>query len=218
MPTFEYRIYRQDNGLAYSVQMLTGAKLRFPVEMAVGGERHGLGFLVKVEQLEGFPLERPTLVQARYFWSPSQGGALLLAPGLSANKPQSYESALGLALSPSFEKQCLSCHGQPHTLGAGKQGGVRCESCHGPGSLHLAAAGMGQVKEGIDNPGRLSADASIEICARCHAGFGRHIDAAPDDLLIANQVQALRASECFISEWPIFLLYLLSRSARRVTR
>jgi tetratricopeptide (TPR) repeat protein len=200
----EYRIYRRDIGLAYSMQTPNGLKKTFPVEIVMGGEHHGMGFLLKVEQIEGFPLDRPTLIQARYFWSFKQSGALVLAPGSSADTPHSYESALGLVLSPGFEKQCLTCHGQPHTLGADEQGGVRCESCHGPGSSHLAAAGRGKPKEGIINPRRLSPDAGIEICAQCHAGFGRHIDPAPDDLLIANQVQALRASECFIQSGRSF--------------
>jgi len=202
-PVFDYRIYRQDDGLAYSVQMPKGTKLRFPVEIVMGGERHGLGFLVKIDQIDGFPIARPAFIQARYFWSFSRG-ALVLAPGLSADKPQSFESALGLALSPTFEKQCLACHGQPRTLGAGGQGEVHCESCHGPGSLHLAAVGQGQPTKGIVNPRRLSPDDSVEVCVQCHAGFGRHIDPAPDDLLIANQVQALRASECFIQSGRSF--------------
>jgi Flp pilus assembly protein TadD len=200
----EYRIYRRNTGLAYSLQTPNGLKQTFPVEIVMGGERHGMGFLLNVEQIEGFPLERPTLIQARYFWSFKQSGALVLAPGLSADTPRTYESALGLVLSPSFEPQCLTCHGQPHTLGAGKQGGIRCESCHGPGSAHLAAVGKGAPAEGIINPRKLSPDASIEICGQCHAGFGRHIDPAPDDLLIANQVQAMRASECFIQSGRSF--------------
>ncbi len=203
-PSSEYRIYREDGRLTYSVQSPKGTRLRLPIEIVMGGERHGLGFLARLDQIEGFRLSRPTLVQARYFWSFSQGGALVLAPGLSAETPRSYESALGLVLSPSFERQCLTCHRQPHTLGAGEQGGVRCESCHGPGSLHLLAISRGQPSMGIINPRKLSPDQSIEICAQCHAGFGRHIDAAPDDLLIANQVQALRASECFIQSGRSF--------------
>ena len=202
-PGFDFRIWRQDDGLAYSAQVPKGQKLTFPVDIVMGGERHGLGFLIKVGELEGFALPRPALIQARYFWSFKQN-ALVLAPGLSADLPHSYESALGLVLSPSFETQCLTCHGQPNTLGAGKNGGVHCESCHGPGSAHLAAVGKGQPGDSIINPRKLSADESIQICAQCHSGFGRHLDPAPDDLLIANQVQALRSSECFIQSGKSF--------------
>src|SRR5439155_225027 len=80
------------------------------------------------------------LIQARYSWSFSQN-KFVLAPGCPVEKPHSYETAFGIVLSPAFERRCLECHGQPNTLGAGKNGGVHCESCHGPGSQHLVAGG-----------------------------------------------------------------------------
>jgi tetratricopeptide (TPR) repeat protein len=187
---WNYKLFNQNDKLTYSVQAPSAATVALPVAAVLGGRRHGLGFLMKVDQVAGLPLVRPALVQARYFWSFNQG-ALVEAPGLPENQPQSLESGLGLVLSPSFEKQCLACHGEPRTLGAGKQGGVRCESCHGPGSQHAAGGS-------ILNPAKLGAQQSIAICAQCHAGFGRHIDPEPGDLLIANQVQALQTSECFI--------------------
>ena len=115
----EYKVQSQGNNLMYLAEKPAGPKLTVPVETVVGGERHGLGFLFKVEEIGGFPLERRALVQARYFWSFKNGGELVLAPGLSTNTPWSIENILGLVLSPGFEKQCLTCHGQPNTLGAG---------------------------------------------------------------------------------------------------
>ncbi|HZQ52658.1 MAG TPA: peptidylprolyl isomerase [Bryobacteraceae bacterium] len=172
---WNYQVFNQNGKFTYSIQTAnTGVTL--PVEVVMGGERHGLGFLAKIDRIADLPLARPALVQARYFWSFKQG-ALVEAPGLPEHQPHSFESALGLVLSPAFEKRCLACHGEP-------QRGVRCESCHGPGSQHVA--------------GRAILNESTAICAQCHAGFGRHIDPEPDDLLIANQVQALQTSECFI--------------------
>ena len=185
----DYRIFNQNGKLTYSLRT-SNTNITLPVEVVMGGERHGLGFLAKMGQIGDLPLARPALIQARYFWSFKQG-ALVEAPGLPENQPPSLESGLGLVLSPAFEKKCLVCHGEPHTLGAGNQGGVRCETCHGPGSQHLAGGA-------ILNPGKLAPGQSIAICAQCHAGFGRHIDPEPGDLLIANQVQALQTSECFI--------------------
>ncbi len=172
--------------------------LHFPVDVVMGGERHGLGFLFRLESLDGLPLARAPLIQARYFWSPARA-SLLLAPGLEAHAASSsYETAIGLVLSPAFEVRCLTCHGKPHTLGAGESGGVRCETCHGPGWQHLQAVAKGKAPAGIVNPGKLGTEESIAVCGRCHTGFGRFIDPAPDDLLIANQVTAMQKSECFI--------------------
>ncbi|MGH9581620.1 MAG: tetratricopeptide repeat protein [Bryobacteraceae bacterium] len=196
-PSISYEIRRAKHGLLYSVDLPGRRPVTLPVQIVMGGKRHGLGFLVRISQIGGVPLQRAPLVQARYFWNLNRE-SLFLAPGLAAAKPHSLEDALGLVLSPDFEKRCLTCHGEPGTLGAGKEGGVHCETCHGPGSNHLLDIAKGQPSGGIINPAALSTRASIAICAECHAGFGRHLDPSPGDLLIANQVTALEHSECFI--------------------
>jgi Flp pilus assembly protein TadD len=192
-----YEIKREGATLANVVEFPAGTRISLPVGIAMGGRRHGLGFLIPVKEFEGIPLARPALIQARYAWSPERE-KLLIAPGCSSAKPLSLESALGLVLSPTFENRCLSCHGQPDLLGSGKQGGVHCESCHGPGSEHLAAIGRGTPQQGIVNPRRLPVEDSIAICARCHVGLARFSDPSPDDLLVADQVRALKSSECFL--------------------
>ena len=191
-----YEFGRSGGALMYSVSIRDGRKMTLPVETSLGGRRHGLGFLIPVREIDGTPLARPALIQARYAWSPEKE-KLLLAPGCSTARPQSLESALGLVLSPTFETRCLSCHGQPNLLGSGKDGGVRCESCHGPGQSHLAAIGRRNPRQGIINPARLSTEDSIAVCARCHVGLTRFSDPSADDLLIANQVRAIKSSECF---------------------
>ena len=192
-----YRFERKAGNFSYSVNFRNGFRLTLPVDILLGGQRHGLGFLVSLRQVGGLPLQRPALVQARYAWSPEKR-KLLLAPGSIATGSGSLESALGLVLSPTFEVRCLKCHGQPNTAGTGKGGGVHCESCHGPGSDHLKLLGRGNSKDGIVNPKRLSTEDSIAVCAGCHVGLTRFSDPSPDDLLIANQVRAMKGSECFL--------------------
>ncbi len=198
-----YDLTRISDSLAYSVDLPSGRRLTLPVEISVGGQRHGLGFLLSVKEIDGTPLARPALVQARYAWSPERK-KLLLAPGCSAAKPLSTEPALGLVLSPTFESRCLSCHGQPNLLGTGKNGGVHCESCHGPGSGHLAAIAHGNPNQGVINPRRLSNEESIAICARCHVGLTKFSDPSADDLLVANQVRAIQSSECWVQSGKAF--------------
>jgi tetratricopeptide (TPR) repeat protein len=198
-----YRLKRNGELLTYSISRPGERSISLPVSLLMGGQRHGLGFLVSIKEVEGIPLVRRALVQARYEWSPEKK-LLLLAPGCSATKPQSVESALGLVLSPTFESRCLSCHGQPNLLGTGSSGGVHCESCHGPGSRHLAAVSRGKPEQGIINPKRLSNEDSIAVCARCHVGLARFSDPSPDDLLVANQVRAIKNSECFLQSGKAF--------------
>ena len=192
-----YAFKRVGPTLNYSVDLAPGRTFSLPISIFVGGRRHGLGFLVPVREVEGIPLARPALVQARYAWSPEKN-KLLLAPGCPATKPASIESALGLVLSPAFELRCLSCHGQPGSSGSGDKGGVHCEACHGPGSSHLLAIAKGTPRQGILNPKHLSLEDSMAVCARCHVGLTKFSDPSPRDLLVANQVRAIQSSECFV--------------------
>jgi len=198
-PPLLFEIRRLKDGFVYSVEMPQQPKVTLPVRVIMGGKRHGLSFLARIDQFEGIPLARPALIEARYVYGSVQN-ALALSPGFPTEKPSSYPVAFGSVLSPTFETRCLTCHGEPNTLGAGKEGGVHCESCHGPGELHLQAVTTGNLSAGLGfiDPRKLTPAQSLEVCAQCHTGF-RHIsDPFPDDLLISAQVAALRNSECFI--------------------
>jgi tetratricopeptide (TPR) repeat protein len=199
-----YKVRRNGNAYQCSLALPDGRHTTLPVETIVGGSRHGLGFLIRVNDVDGMPLARSALVQARYAWSLTQS-KLLLAPGCSAAKPDTYEAAVGLTLSPTFESKCLTCHGVPKADGAsGKTGGIHCETCHGPGSAHIVAVGKGNPRGGIVNPGRRSAEQSISKCAQCHVGLARFSDPSPEDLLVANQVRAIENSECFLQSGKAF--------------
>lgn len=178
------------SGLEFEASLPGHAPVKAPVEQVVGGERHGLSFLARVRNIEGAKLARAPLVETRYLHSTHEN-ALVLSPGFPEERPSSYESLVGRALSPSFEKKCLDCHGQPEAAGAA--GGVHCESCHGPGRAHLESVAAGKPHAGIAN-----IRPSIDTCAHCHSGFSVLSDPIPDDLLISNQVNALKNSECYV--------------------
>ena len=193
----EYEVRREDDHFVFSTAVPDASKVTLPVKVIMGGDRHGLSFLASINNLGGLPLERAALIEARYVYN-TPHRVLALSPGLPAEKPRSYETAFGRVLSPTFEVKCLTCHGEPETLGAGKQGGVQCESCHGPGSQHVEAISQGKTGTGIINPRKLTADQSLEVCAPCHGGFSYQADPLPKELLVSSQVPALRHSECFI--------------------
>ncbi len=189
---------RRGNQFEYSAQLPDGKNLTLPVEVVMGGSRHGFSFLSRLDKLgTTFTLDRPALIEARYAYSPSLH-SLVVSPGFALEKPRTFEDAIGNVLSPTFEQKCLQCHGKPGTLGAGHEGGVRCESCHGPGFQHLAAVGKGTPQQGVISPAHLSPDQQLELCGACHTGFTYQSDPLPQDLLVSNQVNALRRAECFI--------------------
>jgi tetratricopeptide (TPR) repeat protein len=193
--SFEMR--RLGDAIEVSSEKSAGEKIAIPVRVVMGGRRHGLSFLAGIDELDGIPLERPALVEARFAWS-AKHGELVLSPGFPEEAPRTLDTALGIALSPTLEKKCVTCHGEPSAYASGKTGGVHCENCHGAGSDHLLAVGRKAPREGIVNPARLDADARMAVCAQCHTGFSRQSDPLPDDLLVSNQVNALSNSECFI--------------------
>jgi predicted CXXCH cytochrome family protein len=193
----EYEIQRQSGGFVFSATMPGGAKTTLPVKVIMGGERHGLSFLLSIDKLGAIPLERSALIEARYVYNwPNQ--ALAISPGLSTGEPGSYEDAYGRVLSPGFQERCLTCHGEPGTLGAGTHGGVECESCHGPGLEHVQAVRQGKPATGMVNPNKLAADQRLDTCSHCHIASSDRSDPLPKELLISSQVVALRNSECFI--------------------
>ncbi len=196
-PVWTFELERNHADFNVSLSRGSSDKVTAPIKIVMGGQRHGLSFLASIDQLGGIPLERPALIEARYAWSTAHR-QLVLSPGFPSNPPRTLDTAWGIALSPTLEKRCVTCHGEPSALASGKSGGVHCESCHGPGSSHLAAAAGNNPRQGIVNPAKLEADARMAVCAQCHTGFSFQSDPLPDDLLVSNQVNALSNSECFI--------------------
>ncbi len=192
-----YEVRRVNGKLEFSVAKAGKATQRYPVEAMVGGKRHGNSFLLRVGEVDGIALERPALIEARYVVS--RLGPLILSPGFPKETPSNHEDELGRILSPTFERRCLTCHGEPHTLGAGDHGGVRCESCHGPAAAHVNAVGRGDSSSAA-RPQHLDAANDMEVCAQCHSGLSTsdHPDPMPEDTIVARQVPGLRKSECFI--------------------
>ena len=194
-PALAYEVRSSRGKLEVSIAEPAGVNTVLPVQAVIGGNRHGVSFLAQVRELSGSHLVRPTLVEARYAYSPR--GSLILSPGFHTEKPASLESAMGRVLSAGFEQRCLSCHGKPGTLGAGEHGGVRCESCHGPAANHVDSLTVAGAKPILPEP--LAGPKSIAVCAQCHTGLSNinHADPVPGDLLVSSQVPALQHSECF---------------------
>ena len=81
----------------FSVEVQGKPKLTVPVQATIGGERHGISFLLALNQLGGIPLARPALLEARY--ALSHTGPLVLSPGFNKAQPADREDELGRTLS-----------------------------------------------------------------------------------------------------------------------
>ena len=195
-PEIAYAVKRNGQSLRFQVQMPGRPELDFGVEAIIGGERHGVSFLVRVADIEGSALPRPRLVEARYFHY-AQQKQLALELGFPEEKPMNYETAVGRLLTPRLEQRCFDCHGAPRTSGTRVEIGVTCEHCHGTGQPHLNALKAHARDLAMWNPNRLPVTERMQPCAQCHAGSSIIEDPMPDDALISDQVTALKNSECW---------------------
>ncbi|MBI2470114.1 MAG: carboxypeptidase regulatory-like domain-containing protein [Planctomycetes bacterium] len=75
----------------------------------------------------------------------------------------------------SFEQNCEGCHvtglgvtrnADGEFVSSSKETGISCESCHGPGELHVSEGG-GKSRH-IVNPEYLATDRGNEVCGQCH--------------------------------------------------
>ena len=75
----------------------------------------------------------------------------------------------------SFEQNCEGCHvtglgitrnADGEFVSGSKEMGISCESCHGPGGLHVSEGG-GKASH-IVNPEYLATDRGNEVCGHCH--------------------------------------------------
>jgi Tfp pilus assembly protein PilF len=138
-----------------------------------------------------------------------------------------------------IETECMTCHnGLPEPLAGSLNGyeavalGIDCERCHGPGAEHVRQKLAGQLVDTaheidytIVNPGKLSLEAQLDLCQRCHLqgiavtnDGSDWFDFQPGDrikehwnvflpdfaggnggFLMASQAERLRKSACFVS-------------------
>ena len=96
--------------------------------------------------------------------------------------PPGFENGVNTRFSRKIGLECMTCHNAYPDFVMGSEnkfahvpGGIDCERCHGPGSIHVAQRSTGSTVDtskyidySIVNPAKLSVDAQFDICQRCH--------------------------------------------------
>jgi hypothetical protein len=141
------------------------------------------------------------------FFTKSQ--SLDVTPGQSPAVPANLLEAVGRAMPLEETRQCFACHTLASTTKgqfspAGSIPGVNCESCHGPGARHVAAASAHAEKRGsglIFNPASLSRIDSVDFCGACHRTWQDVVSATVNSPPLVNVRFApyrLENSQCWI--------------------
>lgn len=213
-----YRVYRDGHSLHHAEWLGDDDELKndYTVRYLIGSGRHTRSYLVEAD---GFLVESPlTWYASRKAWG--------MSPGYDRPDHQGFERAA--------DEGCLFCHagrveaveGSLHRLKIHEQA-IGCESCHGPGSLHVAhhkdnAGATGERDNTIVHPGRLSRALQESICAHCHlrgeatvavrgrkptefrpglplSDFQVHyrFDATDSEMKVVGHVEQMRASRCW---------------------
>ena len=145
---------------------------RVPIDWAFGAGDQAVTFVSQ--------LDENTYVESRFSYYTRARG-LDLTPGHPAKPKTKWPDAAGVVYR-TFDPdavilRCFQCHSTgplslgPHMEIVPAELGVRCETCHGPGEAHVDAALIGNLsaaRGAIQNPGRMSAAAEIELCGDCH--------------------------------------------------
>ena len=140
------------------------------VDFVMGSGNHGRTYLHLTS--------RGTLQQLPLGWYSEKGGYWAMAPGF--DRPDYPGSTRVVTY------ECMFCHNaypaipKAHDeVGALPQfdtplpEGIDCQRCHGPGQMHVEAAGKpgapaAEIRAAIVNPKRLSPDREMEVCMQCH--------------------------------------------------
>jgi tetratricopeptide (TPR) repeat protein len=164
-----FEVHNQDGKLYQSEYQTDAAghevfRNTHAIDWIVGANANGLGALIRHDD---YLFEAPLSYYAK-------AGAWELSPG--------YQNG-DYGFSRSIAPGCIFCHsGRPQPVAGsdGKYGNpaftqeaIGCENCHGPGSAHVQAMGLGDsYARGKDptivNPGNLSPALANDICMSCH--------------------------------------------------
>lgn len=161
-----YRVYRKGGQLRHreTIPDPEGGEVvlgDYPAAYTIGSGEHSRSYLIEVD---GFLVESPlTWYASKNAWD--------LSPG--------YDRPFHAGFTRPTNEGCIHCHaGRLETVGESyhrltfHEQKIGCESCHGPGSLHVEFRNSAAVAKGPDrtivHPGRLSRELNEAVCARCH--------------------------------------------------
>ncbi len=163
----EYRVFREGEELRQleTLRNPDGTSLvsaEHPITYVIGSGHHSRSYLV---EREGFLVESPmTWYAAKQDWA--------MSPGYDRPYHDGFERLVDVG--------CIYCHaGRVETVEHNRfrlalhEQTIGCESCHGPGSVHVAAREADPTRRTgedltIVTPSRLDRNLAEAVCGQCH--------------------------------------------------
>jgi hypothetical protein len=193
---YRYQILPDPDGLRVHIDNGTDL-MDLPLEWAFGAGRQAVTFVTRVNQ-DWYVEHYASWYNATKSYGPT--------PGQGDLHPRNMQEAAGVLYKISDPQSgiqgCFECHSTGPVSFDAKgevrvaENGVRCESCHGPGSAH--AADPRHHKPG--NPARLSASKLNDFCGQCH-----RMPAARNVTIDWNYAWNVRHQPVYLSQSRCFL-------------
>lgn len=166
-------------------------KRSLPLHLALGSGKVGITFI-------SF-LSKESTLEARMSYFPPHS-LWDMTPG--QEKPKKGDDVFGHVRTGKDAQRCVRCHSvtlpRDGLLPKTKFFGVGCESCHGPGKAHVAAAQAGNLSDlRMEKLGSWKSARLNDLCGKCHRTVKDVADVPPHPALTVRfQPVGLARSRC----------------------
>jgi tetratricopeptide (TPR) repeat protein len=175
-----------------AVTTVAGTAFRAVVEYALGANHQGRSFVAR----EGGGQVRELRI-SQYPGAP-EWDRTMEHPAVPPDEP----GFLGRPITAEAARKCLNCHAtnfraawEPGSRSEGRDRGIGCERCHGPGGNHRAAIETHFSEPAIARPRLASAPQVVALCGDCHRASNKTTSA--DASFVRYQASGLVLSRCY---------------------
>jgi tetratricopeptide (TPR) repeat protein len=187
-----HRFSRVDDRVE-AVTTVEGNAFRAVVEYALGANHQGRSFLGR--ESSGQVRE----LRISQYPHPPEWGRTMEHPAVPPDEP----GYLGRPITAEATRKCLGCHAtnfraarEPGGRPEGRDRGIGCERCHGPGGNHLLAIAARFPEPAIARPRLAPAARVVALCGECHHAPNKTTPA--DAGFVRYQASSLVLSRCYI--------------------
>jgi hypothetical protein len=166
IPGTPYSITAEGDRLTFG--MAGSREYRQPLDIAFGSGKTGITFASFIKSQDAAMPDQEGLLRVRLSWFPNLKQWFVTPKDEDLRPTDEPHALMG-----QHGRSCLGCHvvrlEDSTVVPERRFYGVGCESCHGPGSAHIAAARTpGATDLKVERLGALPSNNLVALCDRCH--------------------------------------------------